>query len=134
MPVAGQKCVTHMQTTTDSKKNARIAHHATLFTFSFEHNSIRPQAAVTPIAYSVDNINNNYDNNNHHSNTATAEANKPHTHNAMATLEDKSLWETTPEEEVLGADILKANTEEIVNRTRLLDNDIKVSTYSIHLE
>ncbi|KAF9144867.1 26S proteasome regulatory subunit 6A [Mortierella sp. GBA39] len=44
----------------------------------------------------------------------------------MATLEDKSLWETTPEEEVLGADILKANTEEIVNRTRLLDNDIKV--------
>lgn len=46
----------------------------------------------------------------------------------MTTLEDKSLWETTPEEEVLGADILKANTEEIVNRTRLLDNDIKVST------
>ena len=44
----------------------------------------------------------------------------------MTTLEDKSLWETTGEEEVLGADILKANTEEIINRTRLLDNDIKV--------
>lgn len=44
----------------------------------------------------------------------------------MTTLEDKSIWETTPEEEVLGADILKANTEEIINRTRLLDNDIKV--------
>jgi len=44
----------------------------------------------------------------------------------MTTLEDKSLWETTPEEEVLGADILRANTEDIINRTRLLDNDIKV--------
>jgi len=44
----------------------------------------------------------------------------------MTTLEDKSLWETTPDEELLGADIMKASTEEIVNRTRLLDNDIKV--------
>ncbi|KAF8923427.1 26S proteasome regulatory subunit 6A [Haplosporangium bisporale] len=44
----------------------------------------------------------------------------------MTTLEDKSLWETTPEEEDLGADILRANTEDIINRTRLLDNDIKV--------
>ena len=44
----------------------------------------------------------------------------------MTTLEDKSLWETNDEEEVLGADILKANSEEIINRTRLLDNDIKV--------
>lgn len=44
----------------------------------------------------------------------------------MATLEDKSLWETTPDEELLGADIMKASTEEINNRTRLLDNDIKV--------
>ncbi|KAF9164124.1 TATA-box-binding protein 1 [Actinomortierella ambigua] len=44
----------------------------------------------------------------------------------MATLEDKSLWETNEEEEDLGADIMRASAEEIVNRTRLLDNDIKV--------
>jgi hypothetical protein len=50
----------------------------------------------------------------------------------MTTLEDKSLWETTGEEEVLGADILKANTEEIINRTRLLDNDIKVRARTSH--
>ena len=51
----------------------------------------------------------------------------------MATLEDKSLWETNEEEEVLGADILKANTEEIINRTRLLDNDIKVRVHDDHI-
>lgn len=44
----------------------------------------------------------------------------------MTTLEDKTLWETSPDEELLGADIMKASTEEINNRTRLLDNDIKV--------
>ena len=46
----------------------------------------------------------------------------------MSTLEDKSLWEKADEEglEELGQEILKSSTEDINNRTRLLDNEIKV--------
>lgn len=45
----------------------------------------------------------------------------------MATLEDKSLWENDQNDD-LEAEILRLNNEEITNRTRLLENDIKVST------
>ncbi|KAI7864353.1 P-loop containing nucleoside triphosphate hydrolase protein [Spinellus fusiger] len=41
----------------------------------------------------------------------------------MATLEDKALWEG---DEEIGKEILGLSSEEIVNRTRLLQNDIKV--------
>lgn len=45
----------------------------------------------------------------------------------MATLEDKSLWDNQPEEEDdVGQDILRLAPEEVNNRTRLLENDIKV--------
>ncbi|KAG2173312.1 hypothetical protein INT43_004686 [Umbelopsis isabellina] len=43
----------------------------------------------------------------------------------MATLEDKSLWENDQNDD-LEAEILRLNNEEITNRTRLLENDIKV--------
>ena len=46
----------------------------------------------------------------------------------MTTLEDKAIWEKAEEEEEdLGADILKSSTDDIINRTRLLENDIKVN-------
>lgn len=41
----------------------------------------------------------------------------------MTTLEDKSLWESDTD---IGQDILRLAPEEIANRTRLLENDIKV--------
>ncbi|XP_074650059.1 26S proteasome regulatory subunit 6A-B [Tubulanus polymorphus] len=41
-----------------------------------------------------------------------------------AKLEDKSIWEDG--EESLGEDILRMSTDEIVSRTRLLDNEIKI--------
>ncbi|GES77411.1 26S protease regulatory subunit 6A [Rhizophagus clarus] len=45
----------------------------------------------------------------------------------MTTLEDKAIWEKAEEEEEdLGADIIKSSTDDIINRTRLLENDIKV--------
>ncbi|KAJ3147019.1 26S proteasome regulatory subunit 6A [Geranomyces variabilis] len=46
----------------------------------------------------------------------------------MATLEDKEIWNTAEqgESEDLGQEILRAGTDEIANRTRLLENDIKV--------
>ncbi|KAI8587612.1 26S proteasome regulatory subunit 6A [Geranomyces variabilis] len=46
----------------------------------------------------------------------------------MATLEDKEIWNTAEqgEAEDLGQEILRAGTDEIANRTRLLENDIKV--------
>ncbi|ORZ22136.1 P-loop containing nucleoside triphosphate hydrolase protein [Absidia repens] len=44
----------------------------------------------------------------------------------MATLEDKSLWETQDENDDIDKDVLRANPEEINNRTRLLENDIKI--------
>ncbi|KAJ3159632.1 26S proteasome regulatory subunit 6A [Geranomyces michiganensis] len=46
----------------------------------------------------------------------------------MATLEDKEIWNTADqgEAEDLGQEILRAGTDEIANRTRLLENDIKV--------
>lgn len=44
----------------------------------------------------------------------------------MATLEDKSLWETQDDNDDIDKDVLRANPEEINNRTRLLENDIKV--------
>ncbi|OZJ02830.1 26S protease regulatory subunit 6A [Bifiguratus adelaidae] len=45
----------------------------------------------------------------------------------MATLEDKALWDREESmEEDVGQEILKLSTDEITNRTRLLENDIKV--------
>ncbi|KAI8388045.1 26S protease regulatory subunit 6A [Radiomyces spectabilis] len=44
----------------------------------------------------------------------------------MATLEDKSLWENQEEVDDIGQEILRLAPEEIHNRTRLLENDIKV--------
>lgn len=44
----------------------------------------------------------------------------------MATLEDKSLWENQDDNDDIDKDVLRANPEEINNRTRLLENDIKV--------
>lgn len=45
----------------------------------------------------------------------------------MATLEDKALWENQEQEDDdVGQDILRLAPEEITNRTRLLENDIKV--------
>ncbi|SAM08925.1 hypothetical protein [Absidia glauca] len=44
----------------------------------------------------------------------------------MATLEDKSLWENQDDNEDIDKDVLRANPEEINNRTRLLENDIKI--------
>lgn len=45
----------------------------------------------------------------------------------MATLEDKSLWENQEQEDDdVGQDILRLAPEEITNRTRLLENDVKV--------
>lgn len=45
----------------------------------------------------------------------------------MATLEDKSLWDNqAPEEDDIGQEILRLAPEEVNNRTRLLENDIKV--------
>ncbi|CAG9808151.1 unnamed protein product [Chironomus riparius] len=39
------------------------------------------------------------------------------------TLEDKSIWE---DEELLGEEVLRMPTDEIQNRTRLMDNEIKI--------
>lgn len=51
----------------------------------------------------------------------------------MATLEDKSLWENqTEEDDDVGQDILRLAPEEINNRTRLLENDIKVLRWFIY--
>ncbi|RUP46769.1 hypothetical protein BC936DRAFT_146544 [Jimgerdemannia flammicorona] len=46
----------------------------------------------------------------------------------MATLEDKSIWESQEQDPIddLGQEILRLSNEEIQNRTRLLENDIKV--------
>ncbi|KAI8876516.1 26S protease regulatory subunit 6A-like protein [Backusella circina FSU 941] len=45
----------------------------------------------------------------------------------MASLEDKSLWEgENGEQDDIDQDILRLSPEEITNRTRLLQNDIKV--------
>ena len=41
-----------------------------------------------------------------------------------ATLEDKSIWEDG--EETLGEEVLRMPTDEIVSRTRLMDNEIKI--------
>jgi hypothetical protein len=46
--------------------------------------------------------------------------------NNMATLEDKSLWEAENDNDDIGQDILRLAPEEITNRARLLENDIKV--------
>ncbi|KAK7477833.1 hypothetical protein BaRGS_00030911 [Batillaria attramentaria] len=42
----------------------------------------------------------------------------------MATLEDRAIWEDG--EESLGEEVLRMSNEEIVSRTRLLDNEIKI--------
>lgn len=39
------------------------------------------------------------------------------------TLEDKSIWEDGEE---LGEEVLRMPTDEIVSRTRLMDNEIKI--------
>jgi 26S proteasome regulatory subunit T5 len=45
----------------------------------------------------------------------------------MASLEDKSLWEgENDEQDGIDQEILRLSPEEITNRTRLLQNDIKV--------
>jgi 26S proteasome regulatory subunit T5 len=46
----------------------------------------------------------------------------------MTTLEDKAIWDQAEADDAedLGQEILRANTDEIVNRTKLLENDIKV--------
>lgn len=45
----------------------------------------------------------------------------------MATLEDKSLWDNQAEEDDdVGQDIIRLAPEEVNNRTRLLENDVKV--------
>jgi len=41
-------------------------------------------------------------------------------------LEDKSIWEGADDLEDLGAEILRSSTDDIINRTKLLENDIKV--------
>jgi hypothetical protein len=51
-------------------------------------------------------------------------------HTQMATLEDKSLWENQQDDD-LEAEIYRLSNEEITNRARLLENDIKVSTFPI---
>lgn len=40
------------------------------------------------------------------------------------TLEDKSIWEDG--EESLSEEVLRMSTDEIVSRTRLMDNEIKI--------
>lgn len=44
----------------------------------------------------------------------------------MTTLEDKAIWDNEKDFEDLGADILKASTQDISNRTKLLENEIKI--------
>jgi hypothetical protein len=48
----------------------------------------------------------------------------------MATLEDKSLWENQQDDD-LEAEIYRLSNEEITNRARLLENDIKVRSIPI---
>ncbi|RCI02042.1 TATA-box-binding protein 1, partial [Rhizopus stolonifer] len=45
----------------------------------------------------------------------------------MTTLEDKSLWEgENADQDDIGQDILRLAPEEVTNRTRLLENDVKI--------
>jgi hypothetical protein len=46
----------------------------------------------------------------------------------MTTLEDKAIWESAEADamEDLGQEILKSSTDDIINRIKLLENDIKV--------
>eukprot|EP00842_Homolaphlyctis_polyrhiza_P000740 jgi/Hompol1/1667/HPOL_005695-RA len=46
----------------------------------------------------------------------------------MSTLEDKAIWEQADGSEFadVGEDILRASTEDIVNRTKLLENELKI--------
>ncbi|KAI8928352.1 P-loop containing nucleoside triphosphate hydrolase protein [Entophlyctis helioformis] len=46
----------------------------------------------------------------------------------MTTLEDKAIWDAAAGDDLadLGDDILRASTDEIANRTKLLENDIKI--------
>ena len=47
----------------------------------------------------------------------------------MTTLEDKAIWDKAAQDADLadvGEDVLRASTEEIINRTKLLENDIKI--------
>lgn len=42
----------------------------------------------------------------------------------MSTLEDKSIWDDG--EESMCEEVLRMSTDEIISRTRLLDNEIKI--------
>merc|ERR1711976_1075324 len=42
----------------------------------------------------------------------------------MASLEDKAIWEDG--EESLGEEVLRMSTDEIVSRTRLMDNEVRI--------
>ena len=42
---------------------------------------------------------------------------------AAKTLEDKTIWEG---DESLGEEVLRMSTEEVISRTRLLDNEVKI--------
>lgn len=48
----------------------------------------------------------------------------------MATLEDKSLWENQEADDEVEQEIRRLAPEEINNRTRLLENDIKVGIHT----
>jgi len=42
---------------------------------------------------------------------------------AAKTLDDKTIWEG---DESLGEEVLRMSTEEVISRTRLLDNEVKI--------
>jgi 26S proteasome regulatory subunit T5 len=44
----------------------------------------------------------------------------------MATPNDKEIWDSVMDDSDLGEDIKRASTEEINNRIKLLENDIKI--------
>lgn len=48
----------------------------------------------------------------------------------MTTLEDKEIWQNA--EEGLGAEVLRMSNDELISRTRLLDNEIKIMESEIH--
>jgi hypothetical protein len=49
----------------------------------------------------------------------------------MSATENKAIWEEKDILEDLGQEILRASTEDVVNRTRLLENEIKVRSIRI---
>lgn len=49
----------------------------------------------------------------------------------MAKLEDNSIWEDVTE--TLSEEVLRMPTDEIVSRTRLMDNEIKIMNSEVNL-